>query len=713
MMRFRSKLRQYGRLLMRRNARHPSGGGGGFLSMGEGAPTYRMGANVSGQSYYGNFGQRADLGREGLYLGGGWSSTENANGWLELPNGATGSYTFAQELRFADCAALDGNYVVWIDAPAGVTMTIQANSIISNITAAGTNRYTCTINTAAVRAGETDAVSRLSAAISSASIRINVVNSSGAVVAPVPHMARTADEADVLAGKRWSQRFIDAQISASGGPIRPMWAMGSWMGWWGDAATPVPRDFGQAKKDYTAVIDNYGGAGEIPVVVRSATKEGGYWSPEDCAELWERTGQPVWLCFPPMCTDARLDEFFTRFLAYFGANPLPNTPVYLEFGNECWNFGSGLSSIWTGRGYNTVFRPGVADATRANRKNQFENHAHGMYRLLQRGKAHLGAKAFIIHNMQHVYPGNPFAQWSLDFVATGSTKLAQVPELRNTTAPYYLSGVSQERPLANLRTAIRDRWYIDGNVPGGGTAAAYWQTRLAANITSLATNVDDWNTYLSGRYGAGVTKIHGFYEGMTSHDVLSPSNPALVGATSTYQALVYQAGSNRWMPSAVTLDGVAEDHSAESAASFWLDGEKAFATRSSNATLLRDGFFVKLQNGGLNLFASKADYDSNTVSTWPDGTTMHLTNVTRTAGLWELMQRQVSDDPAQALNEAMRTAMRSRGVTDIAVYLPVGQYNPWIDNWVDYYSQDMRCFHWKAHLADTTAAHTWYQTKTA
>jgi len=120
---------------------------------------------------------------------------------------------------------------------------------------------------------------------------------------------------------------------------------------------------------------------------------------------------------------------------------------------------------------------------------------------------------------------------------------------------------------------------------------------------------------------------------------------------------------------------------------------------------------VKAQNGGLNLFATKADYDANVpLTTASNGTTIFLVNQTRYTLLWEFVFAQYMDDPAQTLNNQMRTALRNAGVTDVALF-SLAQYEPPIDNWAR--DQDARAFAVTKRIGATSQYLTWAQTTTA
>lgn len=697
------------RFIMRHRGGSVGGGGGGSVVLpGAGAPQFRMGVNVRSQTYYAQHGVWRDLGRSGRYATPAWEAgAVNSAGWRQMANADSGSFNFVQELRFGDAAALDGNYVIWIDAPAGVSFTLNANSILSNIVQVSPQRVTCTVSTAALRAQIPDTTSRLQSSIGGAVITINVTNASGAAANPVPHMARADQEAGVLAGLRFDDRFIADCTTTSRGPNRPLWPMGAWEGFYGENADDLPKDTGHGQQD--SAIE-YSGGGDHPLCVRGSPG-GKYWSPEACAEFWERTGNPIHLCFPAMMSDAAYDAWFARFLAFFSGRSLPDTYLILEPNNEPWNDG-GPSKVYLSRQYGITFRASIAESistTYANWQPRCRNHAHAMHRMILRARAvpALAGKWVAVLNVHHVNIGNGIADLMLNYAIPefGGVAIKSHPELRLSSAPYYRANIGQESTRSDLRAIIRDRWYIDGNVPGGGSAATYWRGQYLTQITSLAADVAAWNSYCVSSGFASTLRLVNLYEGMTTHDVVAPRHPDLVGTRATYQALVYQTASGgRWVPANATIDGVAEDHSAETVASWWETGDLGFATRCADNGIVGKGFFVKLQNGGLNLFSSRANYTADTPITPTNGTTVFLTQQTRYSALLEFVMRTYLDDPAQTVNNAMRTAMRNAGVTDVALY-SLSQYETAIDNWC--INQDYRAFAVEEHVGKGSEYLTW------
>ena len=187
---------------------------------------------------------------------------------------------------------------------------------------------------------------------SAASLSINVFNRNSLASAINLDVGQVKlfhieDEADILANNAFSSNFINYARSANTeAPIRLLaWTrpMESWV----ENPTDI-QPIGSFTPSEYGVSYNAGNN----TISKSSTAGFGC-IPEEMAELSNRLNRPVWVCMPPMMTDAALTAWFTRFNSVLN----PSIKVWVEGGNEFWNTGFNTNSAYMWNQYSAIMSP--------------------------------------------------------------------------------------------------------------------------------------------------------------------------------------------------------------------------------------------------------------------------------------------------------------------------------------------------------------------
>lgn len=617
---------------------------------------FRLGYNVMPASYYDNYDMYVDIARTAVCTIG----TLNANGFVTLAPAGTCRYLVYLALN-EHSHQLAGRYVIkgfptsLTAAPAGTDVTVFSSAAGRLVV-----DFDHTAKLAAGQLGPDYERSPLSAV----ALGVDFTNPTGAPVEATFEFMRLENEARHDAGNRFTTQFLDRVTTDSNGYIRVMQWLRSIDGWVQDVAD-LPRDTGIGGRGWAAAMTWNGSAYDV---TKSSNRDN-VGSPEDLAALCRESGKDIMFSPWTMCTDATMTAYITRMVAA----GIPSTTKFkIEGnGNESWIAGMPNSS-YLRNNYRLFFTQVQSIANGTNLPlDQQRCAGHMALRMWKVWETAL-TPAKIIRSIGVQSAWYDYSRYVFDVVDSWGihTTSATVESLtHDMTGGFYSdSNISfpqvSPQPGGDLWALMKNKAH-ENNAFTGGSAFAYWQTRHLAALDELLGDWDSWNSQYAAAYGAG-KKLLSVYEGWC-HDGQEPhmsygSGAAHLAMQSTGTVMIPATFAMTWHDGS----SITETHGSESVGQWFTDGDRVQIYHTSNAGLLRRGWFVRISGSGILLYATKADYDSNTPTTVANGTTAWVVNATRFDALTTYISGQFRDNPT--LMQYAITQLRNRGAVAYDIY---------------------------------------------
>jgi hypothetical protein len=464
------------------------------------------------------------------------------------------------------------------------------------------------------------------------------------------------DEADVLAGRRWSQWAVNYYTPANPkAPLRLLELTYPMQRWVSDPSH-IPA------ADYVGPTSPAFVTGTNSITPHATTKNRLY-SPETLAELGNRANRDIWVCLWPMATDATLTHFFTRLFAALN----PGLRVYVEFSNEWWNGAFTQNSSYLEYQYTAAFSSGNANANKSRERGL--NTAHGSLRSWAIAESIFGRSRVVRvcnaqggyydmsrHFYEFVDPG--FIQAGAragdlcDYIAMAGYFYRTTDEqLASTWASLSLPGVAPQRGTdtlgANfakkfsLRSMFLNKHWIDGPTNGGN--AKDWQRRAFLNGIDYSIALIQYHMRLIRQAGYtnpkfGIYEWHSHDDEWVSQIARDIAWPGAAGDPA-WHACTYNSTTGEATPANLTpVAGYPSNHASIPLTDMFETGDIVRclgAGQSGNALREDRTFKVRITaSNTLRFYATNAAFAADTPITGASGTNIYVVNVTRHQALF-------------------------------------------------------------------------------
>jgi hypothetical protein len=385
--------------------------------------------------------------------------------------------------------------------------------------------------------------------------------------------------------------------------------------------------------------------------------------PEEIAELSNRTGRPLWVCMPPMMTDAALVSWFTRFNSALD----PSIKLWVEGGNEFWNTGFTINSAYMWNQYSTLQNTGNYTGTTYTDKyaEMCKNAGHFSLRCWKAAESVMGRSRIVraLNGMSASFESSAncynYQDPGLIQVGIKVGNLADVISI----APYFKA--TSDKTLQ----VIYDRYSL-GTAPKRNTDIAplfgnifsmkqMLNTKIWVDGASNSNNSKQWlldafkngidrqaievNDFITKMKAAGFTSQKvAFYE-LHNHD-----NETINYVNSTYltwpgnpndpAAMVfsYNSTTGDFTPSFNTYSGVVVDHSSTQVSEYFETGDIVRALTGGGVISEQTSYKCRVAaNGTLKLYSNLANYNSDIPITGAAIAKLPILNLTRFDALFE------------------------------------------------------------------------------
>lgn len=479
----------------------------------------------------------------------------------------------------------------------------------------------------------------------------------------------SADEADVLAGNRWSQWAVDYFKPAnSKAPLRLMdltYPMQRWV----SAPEHIPA------ADYVGPTSPNIVTGTNSISPH-ATQKSRMYSPEALAELGNRANRDIWVNIWPMATDATMTVFFTRLYAALN----PGLRVWVEGTNEWWNGAFTPNSSYLEYQYTAAFSSGNADANKSRERGR--NTAHmslrawkiaeevgGRARCVRVCNAQGGYYDMSRHFYEFVDPG--FIQTGAragdlcDYIAMAGYFYRTTDEqLLSTWSQLAFPGVAPQRGTDtlgpnfakkfSLRAMFLNEHWLDG--PTNGNDAKGWLRKALLNGIDYSIGLIQYHMRLIRQAGYTNPRF-GIYE-WHSHDDMWVSQLARdiawpgAAADPAWHACTYNSTTGEATPANLTpVSGYPSNHAAVPLSLMFRTGDlvRCLGAGQSGNALREDRTFkvrVTLDNK-LRFYATNAAFNADTPITGASGANIYVVNVTRHKAMFDQLMGFLLDAEGQ------------------------------------------------------------------
>lgn len=508
-----------------------------------------------------------------------------------------------------------------------------------------------------------------------------------------------SDEADILAGRRWSQWAIDYYTPVnSQAPLRLM-----------DLTYPMQRWVSEPSHIPAA---DYVGPTSPNIVTGTnsisphATNKSRLYSPEALAEFGNRANRDIWVCLWPMATDATLTHFFTRLFAALNSN----LRVYVEFSNEWWNGAFTPNSSYLEYQYTAAFNSGNTNANKSRERGL--NTAHGSLRSWAIAESIFGRSRVVRvcnaqggyydmsrHFYEFVDPG--FIQAGAragdlcDYIALAgyfyrTTDEQQVSTWTNLSLP----GSPPQRGTDTLGTNFQKKFsmrsmflnkhWLDG--PTNGNNSKDWLRRALLNgvdnqMVQLWWHMDRIREagYTNPRFG--IYEWHSHDDMWVSQIARDIAWPGAAGDPA-WTACTYNSTTGEATPANLTpVPGYPSNHAGFDLNLMYENGDVVRclgAGQSGNALREDRTFKVRITAGNtLRFYATNAAYAADTPITGSSGTNIYVVNVTRHKAMFDqLMTFLLGPDGQEIFDYWVNSWNNTTHKIDFACIYPGGVADP-------------------------------------
>jgi hypothetical protein len=497
---------------------------------------------------------------------------------------------------------------------------------------------------------------------SAASLSVNIFNRNSLVTGITLSVGQVKvyhidDEPDILLNRVFTTAFVNYSKPAnSDTPIRMLaWTrpMESWVENPSDiqpvnSATPSEYGVGYNSTNNTIFKNSSPGFGCVP---------------EEIAELSNRAGRPLWVCMPPMMTDAALISWFTRFNAALN----PSIKLWVEGGNEFWNTGFTINSAYMWNQYTALQNTGNYTGETYSDKyaEMCKNAGHFSLRCWKAAESVMGRSRIVraLNGMAVSFESsvNCYNYQDPGLIQSGA-KVGNLADVISI-APYfkatsdktlqviydrYSLGIAPKRntdisPLfgniLSMKQMLNTKIWLDG-LSNANNSKKWILDTLKNGIDRQAIEVNDFITKMKA---AGFTSQKvAFYE-LHNHDnetinytnssyLTWPGNPNDPAA----MVLSYNAVTGDFTPSSNTYFGVVVDHSSTLVSEYFETGDVVRTLVGGGVISEQTSYKCRVtSNGTLRLYSSLANYNADIPIIGNAITKLPILNITRFDALFE------------------------------------------------------------------------------
>jgi hypothetical protein len=466
-----------------------------------------------------------------------------------------------------------------------------------------------------------------------------------------------ADEADVIAGNRWSQFAIDYyKPGNSTAPLR-MLELTYPMQRWVSETTHIPAAnyVGPTSPNFVAGTNS---------ISPHATNKSRLYSPESLAEFANRCNRDLWVCLWPMANDTVLSHFLTRLNAALN----PNLRVWVEMSNEWWNGAFLQNSSYLEYQYTAAFNTGNTDANKSRERGRNTAHASlrawsiaegifGRSRVVRVNNAQAGYYDMSRHFYEYVDPGilqtGARAGDICDVIAMAGYFYRTTDEqLASTWASLSLPGIAPQRgtdlflPNFNKKFSLRAQFLNKQWLPGptNNNNPQGWLRDAMLNgvdyqiaLMQYHMNLIRQNGYTNPKFG--VYEWHSHDDEWVSQIARDIAWPGAAGDPA-WHACTFNTSTGEATPADLTpVPGYPSNHAGVPLTAMFETGDivRCLGAGQSPNVLREDRTFkVRVTaDNKLRFYATQAAFTADTPITGTNATNIYVVNVTRHKALFE------------------------------------------------------------------------------
>lgn len=579
----------------------------------------------------------------------------DAQGYPLVANGGSILLTIVSSCQQAEyLAAMAGEWVVR-DVPSGFTVSVTGG-MVSSVAAAGSGRWLVTLMAPTIP----HEPSASKSGVTTSWLALRLTNGTGATTGAKAAFVRSIDEADWVAGYKFTSACRAAYTTASNAPHRMLNTAGGNDAWIETISQIPPNTPFGITPDVR--ICAYGASGLVdPMSAVWTGNSPRRWSPEEIGKFGAEVGRGVHINVQPQMSDATMTEYFNRIKSALGTA----LPVYVEPINEIWNTAYGFSNQqYLSQNYGV--QHGLADVPPyANGAAQFDarmrNAGHFALRCWKIADQVFGrSRTKRVLNCQLFGFGSTLKM----FEVVDSGGLVQAGATVGNLADHFLVGsYYNSAPLTRgneYRAAIKARAWE------GATALDTFRAAAIPGISLSLGQVDSWNA--SSASSGKSWRITGSYE-FNTHDDFSYGY--FTQAQYPIQMMEVQP-SGGLRPATGTVSGIALSHGTETVADFWRTGDVARIAATVSGWAGKDTQnFVRDIDGDLFLYVDKSSFDAGTPLSLPVGSLNILQNSTAIDGIMNRCVDVAITNRAALWNEYFATAA-AKGMTYLSFFVYSG-----------------------------------------